>query len=161
MNRSESLIRALMEDDTAPDRREPARTSSRRAPTEKVDKWKKASASYMELEKLYAKRNELEKEIGFTVRWNHALAEVGYEPEEAKGVMLASDVSAFDNLPSGHVARPIFRSYSAKYPRAVIGAHLKSGGVVFFDTPVWRVNPESAPSYEEFRQRRREAADRQ
>lgn len=118
-----------------------------------VEKWNKVHGSMRELEALHRKRDELYRELAFSVRWAHALAQVGYHADEAQGIIRASELSSVDHglFPHESAGRVIHRSYAMKYPGAVVGAQLKAGGSVLFKEPIAAKGQMDPPTYEEFK----------
>lgn len=139
---AEHLAGTLLEDDQSPGAPAP----------DKKALWDKALKSMEELEGLYQKRAELEKEIAFSVRWNRALAHVDKEAKDAQGLILASELGSMDHglFPQGSAGRKVWRAYAKKYPQAVVGAHLKDGSSVLFHEPIRPRNGLKVMTYEAF-----------
>ena len=144
----ETIAHVLLEDDQPPG-----------APTpDKKALWDKAYATLLDLEKLQAKRLEMEKEYGLSIRWNRALAHVGHKSEDTAGQVQAWDLSSLnsDMAPPGSSARRVWPAFRRKYSHAIVGAHLKSGGMVLFKEPLANRGMPAVPTYEEFEARQAE-----
>lgn len=125
--------RLLEADEPAPE--QPAAPTARQVPHPSHAKWSGARKTFDELWALKQKAMDLYGELGRSIRYNHALAELGYTREEAEGPVPASAIASTDNLPPNHPGKRWFRTYAKRFPDAVVGAKLKGGGILFFNNP--------------------------
>jgi len=141
------LATRLLEADEVPPEQPPQgqRPAARQVPHPSHEKWSKARSTFDDLWKLKQKAMDLYSELGRSLRYSQALAEIGYTREEVRGPVKAEMIVSTDNLPPNHPGKRWFRSYAQRFPDAVVGARLEDGTILFFNNPH---NPKSgAPDY--------------
>lgn len=153
---AEQLATRLLESDEIPPEQppqqsQPATPKARQVPHPSHEKWTGARKTFDDLWALKQKAMDLYGEMGRSIRYNQALAELGYTREEVRGPVPANIVSSTDNLPANHPGKRWFRSYAQRFPDAVVGAKLEDGSILFFNNPH---NPRTGnpdyPTYEEW-----------
>lgn len=131
-----------------------------------MNKYDKAIESYRELQKLHVKRDELFREIGFCLEWARALDLLALKPEHASGIHQAQYMASVDanSLPHGSAGRVCWVRYKLRYPNAVVGAHLKDGGLVIFLDPIPARSGlgagQGVPTYAEFSEKLKQQRER-
>ena len=131
-----------------------------------MSKYDKAIETYRKLRELHAKRDELFRELGFCLEWARALDLLALKPEHASGVLPASMLQPCDalTLPPSSAGRVCWVRYKLRYPNAVVGAHLKDGGLVIFLDPIPARSGlgagEAVPTYAEFSEKLKQQRER-
>lgn len=125
--------RLLEADEPAPE--QSAVPAARQVPHPSHTKWSGARKTFDDLWKLKQRAMDLMGEMGRSIRYSEALAELGYTREECEGPVPASDIASVDRMPINHPGRRWFRSYAQRFPDAIVGAKLKGGGILFFNNP--------------------------